>query len=98
MSPESNASDQLPMHQKADMMKNLGASIFHTHQLLITTVLEKVQKHNGALDANHVTAIKKLNELAAKVQSSNDQNVVVIFMKQFSDVLLNIMQERLSNT
>lgn len=99
MSPESNSSDQqLPTQQKADMVKNLGASVLHTHQLLITTVLEKVQKHNGVLDPNQVTAMRKLNDLAVRVQGTNDQNAVVGFMKQFSDVLLNIMQERLSNT
>lgn len=97
--PEPNSSDQqLPAQQKSDMVKNLGASVFHTHQLLIATVLEKVQKHNGVLDPSQVTAVKRLNDMAVRVQGTNDQNAVVGFMKQFSDVLLNIMQERLSNT
>ncbi|KAI4454792.1 wd repeat domain 62 isoform g [Holotrichia oblita] len=93
---DANTSEQLATVQKTDMVKNLELSITRTQKMLQELQLERIRRNNG-LDVNQTDTVKKLNDLASR-GLTNDQNTVVTMMQQYSDILLGLMQQKIQNT
>ncbi|KAK9754178.1 hypothetical protein QE152_g1546 [Popillia japonica] len=94
---DANTSEQLATVQKTDMVKNLELSITRTQKMLQELQLERIRRNNGGLDVNQTDTVKKLNDLASR-GLTNDQNTVVSMMQQYSDILLGLMQQKIQNT
>lgn len=98
---DANCSSQLATVQKTDMVKTLELSMARTQKVIQEIQLAELRKdlghNNGNEDVNQTDAVKKLNDLVAK-GFGNDQNTAVKMMQQYSDILLNMMQQKLQNT
>lgn len=81
---------------KMDMVKNLEMSILNTHKILHDCIFKKLKQGNGNVDVNQTDTVKKLNDLASKGPSG--PNSVVNMMEQYSDILLDMVQQKIHNS
>lgn len=84
-----------PHATSSDMVKNLEMSILNTHKVLHDCIFKKLKQSNGN-DVNQTDTVKKLNDLISKVP--NSQNSVVSMMEQYSDILLDMVQQKIHNS
>ncbi|XP_017782013.1 PREDICTED: WD repeat-containing protein 62 isoform X2 [Nicrophorus vespilloides] len=83
--------------QKADILKNLELTIASTQKVLQDITLEKFRQSSSHIDVNQTDAVKKLNDLISK-GFTNDQNDVVNLMQQYSDIILDMMQQKIQDS
>lgn len=85
--------------QTTNMVNRLEQSITLTLKQLQDLTLRNFEKCNGNIDVNQTDTVKKLNDLISK-GFSNDQSIVLSRMQQYTDILLELMQQRVqgSNT
>lgn len=81
---------------KMDMVKNLEMSILTTHKILHDCIFKKLKQSNGNVDVNQTDTVKKLNDLVSKGPSG--PNSVVNMMEQYSDILLDMVQQKIHNS
>jgi hypothetical protein len=81
---------------KMDMVKNLEMSILHTHKILHDCIFKKLKQSSGNVDVNQTDTVKKLNDLVSKGPSG--PNSVVSMMEQYSDILLDMVQQKIHNS
>ena len=81
---------------KMDMVKNLEMSILNTHKILHDCIFKKLKQSNGNVDVNQTDTVKKLNDLVSKGPSG--PNSVVSMMEQYSDILLDMVQQKIHNS
>ncbi|KAK9872811.1 hypothetical protein WA026_019595 [Henosepilachna vigintioctopunctata] len=79
-----------------DVVRKLELSIVRTHKVLHDCIFKKLKQNNGNIDVNQTDTIKKLNDLVAKSPSS--QNSIVTMMEQYSEILLDIVQQKIHNS
>lgn len=97
--PSANQIDNLPASQKQNLAKILENSVHKNLQILQEIFASKqngASQNGGHFDSPTTETIKKFNELSAQ-ELSGDQTNVVNFMHQYSDILLNIMQQKMSS-
>ncbi|EFA05055.2 WD repeat-containing protein 62-like Protein [Tribolium castaneum] len=82
---------------KMDMVKDLEMSILNTHKVLHECIFKKLKQSNGNVDVNQTDTVKKLNDLVSK-GSSGGPNSAVSIMEQYSDILLDMVQQKIHNS
>ncbi|XP_044261628.1 mitogen-activated protein kinase-binding protein 1 isoform X1 [Tribolium madens] len=82
---------------KMDMVKDLEMSILNTHKVLHECIFKKLKQSNGNVDVNQTDTVKKLNDLVSK-GSTGGPNSAVSIMEQYSDILLDMVQQKIHNS
>ncbi|CAH0549034.1 unnamed protein product, partial [Brassicogethes aeneus] len=72
-------------------------SIIRTHKILHDCILTDLRQSNSNIDVNQTDAVKKLNDLVAK-SSATSANSVVNVMEQYSDILLDMVQQKIHSS
>lgn len=71
-------------------------SILRTHKILHDCIFRELKQNNGSIDVNQTDTVKKLNDLVSKGPSG--PNSVISIMEQYSDILLDMVQQKVHNT
>lgn len=93
--------------QKTSMVKILETSVAKTQSVLQEVAAQHLKQNgsssspnnNGNITDTQTDTVKKLNDLAQTNigGGGGDQTNVISFMHQYSDILLNIMQQKMAN-
>ncbi|XP_076254488.1 WD repeat domain 62 isoform X4 [Rhynchophorus ferrugineus] len=68
-------------------------SIIKTYKVVHECIFNEFKQNNGNIDVNQTDAIKKLNDLVSK--GSTGSGSVIDLMQQYSDILLDMMQQKI---
>lgn len=81
---------------REDAVRKLELSIVRTHKVLHDCIFKKLKQNNGNIDVNQTDTVKKLNDLVTK--GSNSHSSIVTMMEQYSDILLDMVQQKIHNS
>ncbi|CAH1118398.1 unnamed protein product [Phaedon cochleariae] len=76
--------------EKIDKVK---MSMIRTHKILHDCIFKDLKQNNGSIDVNQTDTVKKLNDLVLK--GANGPNAVINIMEQYSDILLDMVQQKI---
>ncbi|XP_050299920.1 uncharacterized protein LOC126738571 isoform X2 [Anthonomus grandis grandis] len=79
-----------PQPEALDCIK---MSLIKTHKVVHDCIFNELKQNNGNMDVNQTDAIKKLHDLVSKGASGSGS--VIDLMQQYSDILLDIMQQKI---
>ncbi|KAJ8981871.1 hypothetical protein NQ317_008218 [Molorchus minor] len=78
--------------EKIDRVK---MSMIRTHKVLHDCIFRELKQNNGGIDINQTDTVKKLNDLVSK--GPTGPNSVINIMEQYSDILLDMVQQKIHN-
>ncbi|XP_056630117.1 mitogen-activated protein kinase-binding protein 1 isoform X3 [Diorhabda sublineata] len=75
-----------------DRIDKVKMSMIRTHKILHDCILKELKQNNGNTDVNQTDTVKKLNDLVSKGPSGPN---VINIMEQYSDILLDMVQQKM---
>ncbi|CAH1107787.1 unnamed protein product, partial [Psylliodes chrysocephalus] len=82
-----------PTESQIDRMDRVKMSMIRTFKVLHDSILKELKQNNGNTDVNQTDTVKKLNDLVSK--GSSGPNNVINIMEQYSDILLDTVQQKI---
>nr|CAI5844434.1 unnamed protein product [Callosobruchus analis] len=79
-----------------DRIDKVKMSMIRTHKILHDCIFKELKQNNGGVDVNQTDTVKKLNDLVSK--GASGPNSVINIMEQFSDILLDMVQQKIHNS
>lgn len=90
-----NESDSDSSESQADKIDRVKISMIRTHKILHECIFKELKQNNGSIDVNQTDTVKKLNDLVSK--GPTGPNSVISIMEQYSDILLDMVQQKIHN-
>ncbi|VEN46370.1 unnamed protein product [Callosobruchus maculatus] len=79
-----------------DRIDKVKMSMIRTHKILHDCIFKELKQNNGGVDVNQTDTVKKLNDLVSK--GASGPNSVIYIMEQFSDILWDMVQQKIHNS
>ncbi|CAH1956634.1 unnamed protein product [Acanthoscelides obtectus] len=88
--------DEERTDSQMDRIDKVKMSMIRTHKILHDCIFKELKQNHGGVDVNQTDTVKKLNDLVSK--GASGPNSVINIMEQYSDILLDMVQQKIHNS